>query len=168
MILDIGSGVALGIVTLLTAYLGVHVTMHQVESDEKKRPFKLGFVCCGFLGVALIAWQAARNGQTQSALRRVLDQIEYNTANSPKVLTSTATVNFGSIVDGGYSADQTFLLKGATTRDSIRAGWPSTFPSDVSGDMFVPKDDTASVRLSNLRGHTVTYNSVVVRGTILR
>lgn len=68
--LDVGIAVALAVVTLMTAYLGVYVTLHPAESDRARLKYKLGFWACGVLAIGLIAWQASRNVQTQRELAR--------------------------------------------------------------------------------------------------
>lgn len=67
MEMDIGISASLAIVTILMAYLGVHVTLHPAESDSKRRAYKAGFFVCAGIAVALVVLQGARNGATQTA-----------------------------------------------------------------------------------------------------
>jgi hypothetical protein len=82
---DIAIAVALGLLTLLTAYLGVHVTLHPAESNKSKWAYKIAFTLCGLAICALIAVQTKRNSDTQDALRQEILQIEKNTKEPPKV-----------------------------------------------------------------------------------
>jgi hypothetical protein len=84
-VLDIFIVVALGIATLVTAYLGVHVTLHPAESQKEKQFYKIGFVVCGVLISFLAGWQAYRNNKTQNELSQELGRIEKNTNEPPKV-----------------------------------------------------------------------------------
>ena len=70
---------------LITAYLGVHVTLHPVESSRAARAYKWGFVTCGIVACALIGIQEYRNEQAQDVLRKQLSQIERNTTEPPKI-----------------------------------------------------------------------------------
>ncbi len=44
---EIAMAVSLWVLTLITAYLGVHVTLHPAESASEKRRYKIGFCVCG-------------------------------------------------------------------------------------------------------------------------
>jgi hypothetical protein len=63
------------------AYLGVHVTLHPVDSRRAKLAYKLGFSICAVSTVGLVVWQDIRNGRSQSALD---EKIETASAQSTK------------------------------------------------------------------------------------
>ena len=69
MWIDICISAALAVLTIIMAYLGVHVTLHPVESAMAKKLYKIGFCLCAFGTVSLVVWQGIRNAQTQNALR---------------------------------------------------------------------------------------------------
>jgi len=79
---DISIAVLLGIITLATAYLGVHVTLHPTEEPRQKLKFKLGFIGCSLIACVLIGVQTYRNGETQHALQVKIE-------NLPKTITAT-------------------------------------------------------------------------------
>lgn len=70
---------------LLTAYLGVHVTLHPAESDTAAQRYKMGFAGCAIVACCLIGLQAYRSNRTQAGLLRQLAKIEHNTSEPPKV-----------------------------------------------------------------------------------
>jgi hypothetical protein len=78
--MGIALAVIQAIVAAITAYLGVHLTLHPPgESISVKRAYKAGFIICGAISVALIAVQAYRNDRTQEALEKQLGRIENST-----------------------------------------------------------------------------------------
>jgi hypothetical protein len=83
--LDIGISVAIGLVTLITAYMGAHVTLHPAESAEARILYKLMFAACGAVACVLIGWQTYRNNEAQTNLKEQLAQIERNTKEPPRV-----------------------------------------------------------------------------------
>jgi len=83
--MDIFIAVFLGAVMLVTAYLGVHVTIHPVESDRARLQFKIGFVVCAIVVCALNGIQAYRSTNAQSNLQEQLTKIERDTKEPPKV-----------------------------------------------------------------------------------
>jgi hypothetical protein len=84
-VLDITLAIVQGALMLLTAYLGVHVTLHPAESDISTRRYKAGFAGCALIACCLIGVQAYRSNQGQAALRKQLNAIERNTKQAPKV-----------------------------------------------------------------------------------
>jgi hypothetical protein len=70
---------------LLTAYLGVHVTLHPAETDRSRRIYKWSFGVCGVVACILIGVQTYYGNQTQVALETKLDKIQRNTETPPKV-----------------------------------------------------------------------------------
>ena len=164
--LDIIIAVCLGVVTLSTAYLGMHVTLHPAESDRARRWYKAGFIVCGCAAIVLTVWQAQRNHSGQIALQKSLDQIDENTKNAPRLITAVASLDFGTVVDGGCSSDQTIALKGANVRDSPAIGWPQALPKGVTGESYVARPDFVSVRICNLSGGPVKWNSIVTRVSV--
>ena len=82
---DIIIAVLLGALTLLTAYLGVHVTLHPPQTDTEKFWYKGGFCVSGVLACSFIGVQAYRNHVSQAALTAQMGRIETNTKEPPKV-----------------------------------------------------------------------------------
>lgn len=76
---DIAIAVSLCVLTLITAYLGVHVTLHPAESAREKRRYKIGFCVCGILACALIGIQTYRNDATQQELHSEITHIQKDT-----------------------------------------------------------------------------------------
>jgi hypothetical protein len=90
--LDILIAVLIVCVTLVTAYLGVHVTLHPPDTVTSKRWYKVGFFLCGLIGCCLVAIQTWRNGKTQGEIIKILthtdtttEQISKNTKQPPQV-----------------------------------------------------------------------------------
>ncbi len=77
--------VASALLTIYMAYQGVHVTLHPTDDPITRKHYKIKFLACGAVAVLLIAFQAAKNAQTQSAIRRQLAEIEHNTKQPPTV-----------------------------------------------------------------------------------
>lgn len=73
--------------TLLMAYLGMHVTLHPVgeESRNRRRAYKVGFVLCALASLGLVTWQGVRNGLSTARFQRQLDKIQHNTETPPHV-----------------------------------------------------------------------------------
>jgi len=74
--LDIFIAVGLGLLTLATAYLGVHVTLHGAETDKARFWYKAGFATCGACACVLIGLQAYRSEQAQKANTKLLTRID--------------------------------------------------------------------------------------------
>jgi len=70
MWLDIAISAGLAILTILMAYLGVHVTLHPADTPQVARRYKQGFLACAACAVALVIWQGVRNGTSQATLNR--------------------------------------------------------------------------------------------------
>jgi hypothetical protein len=83
--LDIVISVALGAIMLVTAYLGVHVTLHPAESPRATKFYKVGFAACALVACVLIGWQSYRSVRAQDVLQSQLSSIEKNTKEPPKV-----------------------------------------------------------------------------------
>lgn len=90
--LDIALAVLLGVLTLVTAYLGVHVTLHPVQSHREKWAYKIGFSVCGLAACILIGIQTYRNNAAQQELHSEISRIqndtvriEHNTEQPPRV-----------------------------------------------------------------------------------
>src|SRR5580700_2500994 len=73
MVVDIGISAALAILTIVMAYLGVHVTLHPADSKQSKRWYKIGFSSCAIAAVALVIWQGVRNGKAQGEFQRTVE-----------------------------------------------------------------------------------------------
>jgi hypothetical protein len=82
---DILIAIGIGVLTIVIAYLGVHVTFHPADSAEKKSAYKVAFALCGLAACGLIAVQAYRNLKSQEALNAQLGRIETNTKTPPTV-----------------------------------------------------------------------------------
>lgn len=89
--LDIVIAVLLGIFTLVTAYLGVHVTIHPAETEKGKWRYKSAFILCGTAACTLIGIQTYRNNDAQAAVRSQINRIDRNTI-------KVGYVSIGSIV----------------------------------------------------------------------
>jgi len=83
--LDIVVAIATALITALTAYLGIHVTLHPAESPCSKKLYKAGFILSGAMGVALVGIQSYRNNVAQGALQSQLNRIEHNSQEPPSV-----------------------------------------------------------------------------------
>jgi hypothetical protein len=83
--LDVLIAVALGILTLVTAYLGMHVTLNPADTPEKKSAYRTAFALCALGACGLIFWQAYRNHMTQEQLAAQIGRIESNTKTPPTV-----------------------------------------------------------------------------------
>jgi len=70
---DILISAALAILTIVMAYLGVHVTLHPADSTRAKRWYKIGFSSCAMVAVALVVWQGVRNGEAQAGFQRTVE-----------------------------------------------------------------------------------------------
>jgi hypothetical protein len=63
---DIFISAGIAILTILMAYLGVHVTLHpKTDSPREQFWYKAGFLICGVLAVVLVIVQARRSTKTQ-------------------------------------------------------------------------------------------------------
>jgi hypothetical protein len=65
---EIVLAVAIGFFTIVTAYLGVHLTMHPPETNRAKWIYKGAFLFCGIITCVLIGIQAKRNQASQGIL----------------------------------------------------------------------------------------------------
>jgi hypothetical protein len=66
MALTVTLAVAQAALTVLLAYLGMHVTLHPPsESQKKSRVFKVGFIACGVLAVGLVGFQGCLTSRSQ-------------------------------------------------------------------------------------------------------
>lgn len=164
--LSIAISIALGLVTLLTAYLGVHVTLHPAESARARRVYKAGFIACGIAALALTAWQAQRNNQSQAELQSLLHTIDENTKNGPRPATVPMRLDFGTIVDGGCS-ERTFDVPGAPLR-SVTVEWIPPLPHGLSATSSLSNGNTIRVSLCNLSGLPVMYKHAEIRADIIR
>lgn len=64
--LDIFISASLATLTMVMAYLGVHVTLHPPnESPGAQRWYKIGFLACGLLALGLVITQGVRNNRSQ-------------------------------------------------------------------------------------------------------
>jgi hypothetical protein len=91
-VLDVVLAILVGVVTLVIAYLGVHVTLYPAESNKEKREYKVAFSVLGLLACAIIGLQTYRNDQSQEALKSQVSrlqsgvsQIATNTKQPPRV-----------------------------------------------------------------------------------
>jgi hypothetical protein len=89
--LDIVIAVLLGIFTLVTAYLGVHVTIHPADTEKGKWRYKSAFILCGTAACILIGIQTYRNNDAQAAVRSQINRIDRNTI-------KVGYVSIGSVV----------------------------------------------------------------------
>lgn len=85
MWLDILIAVLLAASTLGSAYMGLRVTLHGVESEKSRKRHKIAFWGLGIVSVILIGLQTTRNALTQKNLSEQLGAIKHNTETPPKV-----------------------------------------------------------------------------------
>jgi hypothetical protein len=83
-----------------------------------------------------------------------------------KLLTATATLNFGSIAANG-SEVLTITVTGAAIGDTVLLAPPSTLESGLVSFSFVSAADTVSVRLHNGSGGTLDPASATWRATVM-
>ena len=74
--MDIIIAVGIAGLMLLTAYLGVHVTMHPVELARARTKYKIGFLSCALIACCLVGLQAYRNEIQSGALQQQITKIE--------------------------------------------------------------------------------------------
>jgi len=74
-VVDIAVAVALTLVAVLTAYMGLHMSLHPSESVRTGRRYKAGFIICGVVTVFLVWWQAKRNNDSQKETDRALKAV---------------------------------------------------------------------------------------------
>ena len=68
--LDIAIAVALALATIGMAFMGVHVTLDQVDSQATKRKYRYGFMALAAVTVVLIAVQSYRSSAAQRAAQQ--------------------------------------------------------------------------------------------------
>lgn len=107
---------------------------------------------CNFSGAAV-------NPASATFKVRDLDSLGY--------LAASATINFGSIPDGGCLAS-TITLTGAASGDNVAPGWPAALETGLTGTMFVSAADTVAVRLCNWSGAAKDPASGSFRAAITR
>jgi hypothetical protein len=76
---DVLIAIAIGILTLATAYMGVHVTLHPPEEKGKSK-WKAAFSVAAILICALIGWQTERSVNSQELLQAKIDKMKPPTA----------------------------------------------------------------------------------------
>jgi hypothetical protein len=90
---DILLPVVLFLVTSVTAYLGVRVTLHPAETPKAKRLYKVAFGVLTIIATGLIVWQSVLSRAEKTQLRTQLNQIQKNTETPPTVNVSPPTVS---------------------------------------------------------------------------
>jgi hypothetical protein len=93
--------------------------------------------------------------------------VAVDAATVPTYLTSSAVLDFGSIVPAGCG-EFTFPLAGATPGDSVAPGWPAAMEAGLLGTMRVSASGVVAVRVCNLSGTTVDPAAATFRATIVR
>jgi hypothetical protein len=68
--------VGIALLTLVTAYLGVHLTMHPADTDKKKTVYKVAFGFCALGICVLIGIQTHRNSEAQQTLLGQMKDIQ--------------------------------------------------------------------------------------------
>lgn len=94
-------------------------------------------------------------------------KIGLDTATVPAFVSSTATLDFGSIAQSACS-ELTVNVPGAATGDSVAAGWPQTLEAGLAGTMFVSAQNTVTVRLCKITSGSVDPANQAFRATIVR
>jgi hypothetical protein len=75
--LDIFISASLAALTMVMAYLGVHVTLHPPnESPRAQRWYKIGFFLCGIAAVSLVITQDIRANKTQRAASSQMESLQ--------------------------------------------------------------------------------------------
>src|ERR1700733_14423483 len=77
MWIDISISAVLAVLTIVMAYLGVHVTLHPTDDPKKVRWYKIGFRACATGAVALVIWQGVRNGNAQNGFMANIDYLNH-------------------------------------------------------------------------------------------
>lgn len=93
--------------------------------------------------------------------------VAVDAATVPTYLTSSAVLDFGSIVPAGCG-EFTLPLAGAAPGDSVAPGWPAAMESGLLGTMRVSASGVVAVRVCNLSGTTVDPAAATFRATIVR
>jgi hypothetical protein len=76
---DIILSTLLAILTIVMAYVGVHVTLHPPnESPKKQLLYKLGFFACGVLAVILVIVQGVRGLNSQRNATNEIDALQFD------------------------------------------------------------------------------------------
>lgn len=131
--LDILLSVLLGVLTLVTAYFGVHVTLHPVQSHREKWAYKIGFTICGLAACVLIGIQTYRNSAAQQRLQAEVThiqndtvRIERNTEQPPKVQVnvpppSVVVQPAPSVLETGHSATKNQTKLRSLSNTQLRA-----------------------------------------------
>lgn len=78
---------------------------------------------------------------------------------------ASASLTFGTMVDG-QCADNTFSFPGASPGAQVAPGLPSTFNSGLEGIMWISAANTASVRVCNFSGISVTLGALTFSANI--
>jgi hypothetical protein len=123
--LDISIAVVLGAIMLITAYLGIHVTLHPTESARSRRLYKIGFGMCGLAALSLIGWQAYRANKVQESMREAQENTQRSlTAISAGVASlGSKESNHGLFITEGNAAEMlTLLWKSKTHKVAIFHG----------------------------------------------
>jgi hypothetical protein len=102
--LDIHIPIFVAAFTLVTAFLGMHVTLHPAETQQQKVWYKIGFLVCALVGCILVGVQAWRNNHAQGKLQAEIDRIEINTKQPPKVEVNVPPQNSVVQIDPGAIA----------------------------------------------------------------
>jgi hypothetical protein len=161
--MDIFLAVVQAFVAAAAAYLGVHLTLHPPgESARAKLAYKAGFILCGLASIALIATQAYRNDQTQTALRGQLARIEKNTKTPPTVEVVNNVPPAQVIIQGPSEekkqtgngrARAVQSVEGANTQGASSQAPPTSPPGPPQTVEATPKPapQVGRVRLANQR-----------------
>ena len=94
---DIFIAILLGVITLGTGYLGLHVTLHPAGSDKERKLYKFAFGACAIAACTLSGVQAYRNNVSQSLLNREIKHIDDNTPPLAAYLSFDAVLPLGNV-----------------------------------------------------------------------
>jgi hypothetical protein len=149
MWIDILISAALAILTIVMAYLGVHVTLHPTDDPKKVRWYKIGFRACAASAVVLVIWQGVRNGNAENVfmanmgylnrqvkgLQAELSTTEKQVSDSRKDLANESIRRQQSEKDLGIIVQ----ASGKSTREGVATDFKnSPIKVDVSGAGEVP------------------------------
>jgi hypothetical protein len=142
MLIDISISVALAVLTMHMGFLGVHVTLHPIESQEVRNRYKAGFVLCALASVFLVIWQGFRNGTTQSELRSTVKKASESAETATKRIDQLTTEQ-RSEVARREQAEHDLAIIVQSTGKATRQG--------VAEDI---KNNPLKVSVNGVGGHT--------------
>lgn len=126
-------------------------------------------------GTSAIIFATPAAGSTGTAARTASERVRINSAGITigsgsaisKVLTATASLDFGSIA-AQSSADLTVTVTGAATGDAVVMGLPAAPASGVVFNAFVSSANTVTIRATNATVAPIDPDSATYRATVIQ